>query len=459
MLQQTPLVRFRLRAGLLSLFLAIKIGVSLYWLSRPDWYPSLVLPLDFLAGAALMGLRHLWFRTPSPYQLQLKAMTLLGLFSLILLHNYHLLALGYPSNDLFFVAVMVAAFDFGVSGGLITGMGSLAAVLAISLAEQGGAPLEGSILALVMQHTILYAGISLVAGRLVGEMNIDRERYRLIVVESENPVVRVDSRGRITLLNHAAQRLTGVTEEQALGRSRDLLGNLAGRALQTEAEERAVPYAIDDGEERFFLVDTYLVRSPAGKVTGAFAIYKEVTEVKRKEAALQEANERLRELTVTDDLTGLGNRRLCDQRLREEWLRIRRTGDPLTVILLDVDHFKQINDTYGHTTGDLALQSVSAALKQSIRETDFAFRYGGEEFLIMLPDTPLREAEPVAERLRQAVETIVVQAGGERLRVTVSLGAAACEGGARGEYHDLINRADAALYRAKEAGRNQVCLA
>lgn len=455
----------------LALFITLKVGLSLYWLMEIDWYPSLILVVDFLAGAGLLWIRRLWFLRPTPQQMHLKAMILLGLFTLIVTHNYHLHHLGYLTNDLFFVVVMIAAFDFGAWGGLISGMLSLSALLAFSLADGTGPTIQGPQVGLVVQHLVLYIGISVVTGRLVDELVVQREHYRVIVNESDNPIVRVDLKGRVTLFNRAAEHLTGWTKHEVLGRPEWVTvhggrkyrdegdhTSMATRALDLRKEERNIPYASTaDGQERHFLVDTHLIHSPAGRLTGAFAIYKEITAQKRQEQELAVVNDQLQQLSVTDDLTGLQNRRRCDERLQEEWVRIGRTSDPLAIILLDVDHFKEINDTYGHHAGDLVLKKVATCLQRTVRDIDMPFRYGGEEFLIVLPETDLSGALLAAERVREEIASLAVDWEGAPLSVTVSLGVAAVEGPAQDGHAGLVAAADKALYEAKNSGRNRVC--
>ena len=161
---------------------------------------------------------------------------------------------------------------------------------------------------------------------------------------------------------------------------------------------------------------------------------------------------------TVDALTGLNNRRWLDGRLDRIIDRHRRDGASLSIIMLDVDHFKRFNDDYGHLAGDEVLAAVGRTLLSSLRPTDLAVRYGGEEFLVILPGTDLEGADRAAQRLRAVVLSMkVVSSDGSPLpRVTVSLGVAAlAEQGAL----SLIKRADDALYRAKRAGRNRVELA
>ena len=155
-----------------------------------------------------------------------------------------------------------------------------------------------------------------------------------------------------------------------------------------------------------------------------------------------------------DPLTGLTNRRGLMERLQQEWARVQRHGGALSFIMGDVDHFKRINDTHGHAVGDQALREVADAIVGRCRETDLPSRYGGEEFAIIVPGEAVSAAARLAERCRQAVEAVRLGAGSEALRMTASFGVADSTGLASPEA--LVQQADKALYRAKNAGRNRV---
>lgn len=170
------------------------------------------------------------------------------------------------------------------------------------------------------------------------------------------------------------------------------------------------------------------------------------------EDRLREANRRLEQMVRTDALTGLGNRRLFHERLRQEWKLSHRLGHPLALLMLDVDHFKRINDTAGHPAGDSVLRHIGALLERFIRETDTCTRYGGEEFAILLPATPPAQAAVLADDLRRGIAD---NPCGPH-QVTVSIGVAARTADAATESSELVERADAALYAAKAAGRNRV---
>ncbi|MEM1193827.1 MAG: PleD family two-component system response regulator [Pseudomonadota bacterium] len=167
------------------------------------------------------------------------------------------------------------------------------------------------------------------------------------------------------------------------------------------------------------------------------------------------------EMAVTDQLTGLYNRRYLASHLSAMFDRAYWTGRALSVLILDIDHFKAINDTFGHDAGDEVIRAFADRITHAIRGIDLACRYGGEEFLIAMPDTDMNFAHIVAERLRQDIagDKVAVNGGRDRVEVTVSIGIASTEDGAEDDNaQKLIKRADEALYAAKQSGRNRVNL-
>ena len=177
----------------------------------------------------------------------------------------------------------------------------------------------------------------------------------------------------------------------------------------------------------------------------------------RYQRELKEANETLRESSRTDYLTGLPNRRDMMDRLKTELSRATRGRLSLTLLMIDVDRFKTVNDTYGHDAGDRVLQAIASVLRGSLREYDACARWGGEEFLVFLPETGAEDGMTVAEKLRERVARTEVEYEGYRLGATISLGLCAY---LRGEsLTTLLQRADEAMYRAKRLGRNRIVTA
>jgi diguanylate cyclase (GGDEF)-like protein len=168
----------------------------------------------------------------------------------------------------------------------------------------------------------------------------------------------------------------------------------------------------------------------------------------------------IEQLSLEDTLTNIPNRRNFDNRMILEWGRAIRDKVPLSVLMIDVDHFKIFNDTYGHQQGDKALQTVANAIRSALkRSSDFAARWGGEEFAVLLPNTDADGAMGVAERVRMSVEESMVASicNTTKLKVTISIGIATVMPSQEDTIIDLVRQADTALYTAKSMGRNRVC--
>lgn len=186
--------------------------------------------------------------------------------------------------------------------------------------------------------------------------------------------------------------------------------------------------------------------------------------------ALKEKNEKLRRalehqkqvekqlqhLAVVDDLTGLYNRRFLDVSIKREFEQCKRYTNDLSCFMMDLDHFKQINDTYGHSFGDFVLREFSNRLKKTTRNTDFGFRYGGEEFLILLPHTPMEKALAIGNRILQSCRAAPFQESSQSVTVTISIGAVSFKQHQPKTPEEMITMADKMLYQAKQNGRDRI---
>lgn len=310
-----------------------------------------------------------------------------------------------------------------------------------------------------------------------GTLNDITERHRMeeVLRESEARfhtlvdllpygVQENDLTGRVTFANLALERLQGQWEGGLIGRliwdfltddtERESLRDYLQFLIRDQPSP--TPYFVKNRRANGDIIDvqvdwTYR-RDPQGRLQGFIAVVTDITARKR----MQEA---LREQAIRDPLTGLFNRRYLDETLPRELSRCQRSGEPLTVAMLDLDHFKRFNDAYGHEAGDVVLRSVGDLLGHSMRAGDLFCRYGGEELTLILHGSTLDDARARLESLRQAIMQMrMLYQGGDLPAITVSIGVAAV-GKQEMDAAALLARADAALYRAKERGRNRVVTA
>jgi diguanylate cyclase (GGDEF)-like protein/PAS domain S-box-containing protein len=262
----------------------------------------------------------------------------------------------------------------------------------------------------------------------------------------------------IVYVNPAFTALTGYDADEVIGQSTRLLHG-PRTDPRTVADVRAAmeaqrPIRVEqlhynqDGEE--FWIDTNIVplRDAHGRVTHFATIGRDLT-------ATKQLQEELRLMANTDPLTGLLNRRRFLEQADTEFQRSQRYRHELAAVMLDIDHFKAINDTHGHFVGDQVLMAMSCTAENLLRGTDILVRWGGEEFAILMPETPLAGAAILAERLREVLAQLAVDTAVGTLRFTVSAGVAA-RGGPDTAITDILQRADTALYAAKQQGRNRI---
>ncbi len=288
-----------------------------------------------------------------------------------------------------------------------------------------------------------------------------RQFSQLILTSLGQGVYHVDTKGRCRFINPSALRLLHTSEQAVLGHSPHALFHhhyVDGRIYSHE--DCPTWKTLQDGqvrksEEWFWrengegfpaeVLVTPMINNQV--MDGAVVIFTDISERKRMEAQLVE-------LATTDALTGLHNRRYFLSRLVEGIARVKRFGENACVIMLDCDHFKIVNDTYGHAVGDEVLRGLAEILRQNARQTDVVGRVGGEEFAVLLNDTTFEFALDWAERVRHMVAGHVYNVGGEGFFVTISLGCAALN--ADDSENSVLLRADQALYQAKLNGRNRV---
>lgn len=197
------------------------------------------------------------------------------------------------------------------------------------------------------------------------------------------------------------------------------------------------------------------IPSDTGEIERICILVYDMTDQAMSKERVEKLNDQLKVISRVDGLTGLYNRRYWQERFEREFKLTVRNKKPTSVLILDIDHFKKVNDTHGHQAGDKVIQSLAMLIRKATRETDISGRYGGEEFVVLLPDTTTERATIVAERLRLAVERYIVKHEELELRVTISAGIAEFE------HHyerplSWLEAADQALYKAKESGRNKV---
>ena len=232
---------------------------------------------------------------------------------------------------------------------------------------------------------------------------------------------------------------------------------LRGALEELYAEYRGLLHQIERViriSDRYQSVSREETRSLAGRYHKQLRQLEKIARISdRYQSMMRDLNEALKEASTKDALTGIGNRRMLMENLKAETARAERLERPLTVVLIDVDRFKSVNDVYGHEAGDKVLVRIANAIRSSVRDYDMCGRWGGEEFMVIMPEIGAAEGAGVVERMRQAIEGIEMMADEQPLRISASFGIAERKPGER--ISDTISRADAALFEAKRNGRNR----
>lgn len=210
-------------------------------------------------------------------------------------------------------------------------------------------------------------------------------------------------------------------------------------------------------EDMYQNVTMFPLTSLSGEVEQICTVVYDVTHEAVSKRRFESANAQLQQMSRTDGLTGLFNRRYWEEQCEFEYKRSMRTGQDTSLVILDIDHFKKINDNYGHPAGDQVIKTMAKIITTAVRETDIAGRYGGEEFTVILPDTDAKSAKLVAERIRKLTERLPVEYEGQAINFTVSVGIAMLDP-SYGSHLIWLDRADKGLYEAKETGRNRTVM-
>lgn len=314
-------------------------------------------------------------------------------------------------------------------------------------------------------------------------LRISELRHRFIADSAKDVIWSMSPTGEITYVSPAVVAQRGLTQAEAMAQSiedihtpdsahvsleyfRELADDLnSGRPPKTFRGE--LEYKRKDGSTYWTEVLVYPLLDDKGALLEIVGVTRDIDERKRLERelrqsqiqlqvankALESANLELQRLSVTDPLTGLRNRRYFDNAVAAELERVQRYRQSASLILLDIDHFKVINDEFGHPTGDLILSNLAKLLAQSLRSIDVLARWGGEEFVILMPHTTVADAQILAEKMRALIAQSVFEPVGS---ITASFGVSELRAGEKLEVS--FTRADKAMYAAKMAGRNRVVI-
>lgn len=327
--------------------------------------------------------------------------------------------------------------------------------------------------------------------KLQSKLKESEERYRRLnayqgaIFSSATGVsiIAMDVYGNITLFNKGAEVILGYEAEEVIGKlspqvffdknelderalelSRKFYRPISGIATLIEyakhgiADEREWTFIRKDSQSITVNLSITLLKAD-GIILGYIGVATDITQRKRAEEKLRKANEILQELSLQDGLTGFSNRRHFDEALEREWVNAVKDSTRLSLILFDIDYFKNYNDSYGHQAGDECLRTVATMLKAMIqRKTDIYARYGGEEFALILPNTDIDRATGIAELVRLAIEACAIPNAESQVSkvITISAGVATMNLETMPDFNALIAETDTLLYKAKQEGRNRV---
>jgi diguanylate cyclase (GGDEF)-like protein/PAS domain S-box-containing protein len=306
-----------------------------------------------------------------------------------------------------------------------------------------------------------------VSGHKLAEQSLraSEERYRALVENASDMVFRTNHNGYITFANVSTILMTGYEEDEIIGKrymeiihpdmreeAENFFRNQSVKKIKNTYSE--YPVVKKDGTEIWLGQNTQLIME-GGKITGFQAVSRDITERKRLEKDLKESEERYRQLSIMDELTQLYNARHFHSQIKMEVNRLERYDYPLTLLLLDLDDFKVFNDTYGHLEGDQVLMRLGQVIKRCLRKADSAYRYGGEEFTVILPMTTGEEGMVTAERIREELSKEDFTPMPDKIvHLTVSIGLSQYK--QQESIKDFVTRVDRLMYKSKKNGKNRV---
>lgn len=302
-------------------------------------------------------------------------------------------------------------------------------------------------------------------------MSIDEDYYRNLLDKLYDGIVCVDRNKTITFWNKSAENISGFSISEVVGRvnCRDIMAQANGAQQGDPGQPSSIlEQTLSDGvarEGEYYIKHKEGHRVPIackvepvhdarGQISGAVQIFHDNS----SRVAARNVIERLRKLALVDPLTGLANRRYIDKILESKTDEMKRYGLAFGVLFIDIDHFKLVNDHYGHEMGDKVLWTISRSMSVILRSSDILGRWGGEEFVAVVLNVDRDGLLRVAEKMRSEIEKIKIQENGQAFNVTISIGATLAEPGSGRDKNVILKKADELLYVSKNSGRNRVTI-